>query len=244
MTRLLRSWPFAWVVTVLAHVAVVQLPMFESDERQPLEVVAFELAELPPPPPEPVPPPPPEVKPPGPVNPDPEADPEVTSIESNRPEPAEPDPEPTPLRTGLALDADQLVPDSMGMGVRVGNTDAAGFDADVAPEDLRGFVGGGAGGGTGDVVQNVDNEPELLRAWQPPYPQNMLDAQVEGRVLMRVTVLTNGRAGKASIVDSVHPELDQVALNALKRFRWRPARRHGQRVETSILLAIRFEIKT
>jgi protein TonB len=224
-------------------VVVAVLPWTHSDSRQPLEVVDFELAELAPAP-EPPPPPEPEEKPPGPPNPDPEADPEVTSIESNRPEPAEPDPEPTPLRTGLALDPDQLTEAASGMGVRVGNTNAAGFDADVAPGDLKGFVGGGAGGGDGQVVATVDHEPELLRAWQPPYPKNMLEQQIEGRVLMRVTVLANGRAGKASVVESVHPELDQLALNALKRFRWRPARRHGKRVETSILLAIRFEIRT
>lgn len=203
--------------------------------------MAFELAELPveaPPPPPP--PPPPEEKPPGPKNPDPTADPERTSLKSNRAEEAPPS-EPVPIVTGLPLTSDQLV--DGGMAVRVGNTDAPGYDADVAdPGALKGFAGGGAGGGTGQVVVNPDVEAELLRAFQPPYPANMKTQGVEGRVLLRVTVLSNGRAGKVEILSGVHPDLDRVAMEAIQRFRWRPARRLGKPVESEVRIAIRFEL--
>lgn len=242
----LASWPVVGLVTLLVHALALLAPLRLGDAHEPQEFIDFELAELPPlpeppPPPEPEPEPEPPPKPPGPKNPDPTADPDVTSAESNRPA-EEPPSEPVPLRTGLALEADQLAAE--GMGVRVGNTSTAGFDADVAPGDLQGFVDGGAGGGEGDVTPpKPDESPKLVRSFQPDYPERMRRRGVEGRVLVRVRVLANGRAGEVTLLVGVHPDLDRVAVEAVKRFRWRPARLHGKRVEGMVELAIRFEIK-
>jgi periplasmic protein TonB len=128
------------------------------------------------------------------------------------------------------------------MAVRVGNTTTAGFDADVAPGDLQGFTGDGAGGGGGTRTR-ADQPPELLRSFQAPYPKHLIAAGIEGRVLLLVEVLPNGRAGKVTLVKGIHPELDQLAILSLQRFRWRPARRAGVKVATEIPLAFRFTIR-
>ena len=239
----MRSWPFAWTVALALHAGAAVLPVQLGSHEAPLQVVSFELASLPPePPPPPPPPPPPEEKPPGPKNPDPPADPEVTSLASNRDDVAPPS-EPVPIVTGLPLEADQLV--DGGMGVRVGNTYAPGYDADVDPSELRGFAGGGAGGGEGGVaVVTPDVEAELLRSFQPEYPDAMKQQGIEGRVLLLVTVLPNGRAGRVELLQGVHPDLDRVAMAAMRRFRWRPARRRGAKVESQVRLAIRFELRS
>jgi TonB family protein len=62
-------------------------------------------------------------------------------------------------------------------------------------------------------------------------------------VKLLVEVLPNGRAGKVTLVKSLHPELDQLAMQSLRRFRWRPARRAGKKVATEIPLAFRFTIR-
>ena len=242
MSHPLQSWPVAWGGAVVLHLALAVVPVHYASEA-PQEFVDFELASLePPPPPEPVPEPEPEpVKPPGPKNPDPTADPERTSVKSNREVETPPD-KPVPLRTGLALTPDQLTESDM--GVRVGNTDEAGYDADVAPGDLQGFVGGGAGGGDGQVVNNPpDQSPELLRSFRPRYPASMRQKNIEGRVLLQVEVLPNGRAGRIKVIHGVHPDLDRVAVEATKRFRWRPARTDGKRVAASVPLSVVFTLQ-
>ncbi|MCB9684774.1 MAG: TonB family protein [Alphaproteobacteria bacterium] len=251
---LLSSWTFAWAVAVGIHVAVAAIRVHPYDDAEEQELVEFELAELParpPPKPEPELPPtpptpaPPETKaPPGPKNPDPNADPNRTSLESNRPATGPAD-EPVPIVTGLPLDPTQLA--EGGMGVRVGNTFAPGYDADVAPGEIRGFVGGGAGGGDGTTsigaaVATPDTPPKLLRAWQPPYPPDLTAQGIEGRVVLQVEVLTNGRAGKVTLIQGVHPDLDRIAMLAMERFRWQPARSKGGKIVATTQLAIVFRI--
>ena len=48
----------------------------------------------------------------------------------------------------------------------------------------------------------------------------------------------------AAAARSALPELDQLAMNSMKRFRWRPARRSGKKVAVIIPLAFRFTIPT
>ncbi len=234
------SWPAAAGLTLLLDGAVALVPYTAGEVEPPAEYIDFELVEPVSLPPEPEPEPPePEPEPPGPENPDPEADPTITSAESNQPDDATPD-EVVELRTGIALDDTQLVDE--GMAVRVGNTSTPGFDADVAPGDLKGFQGGGAGGGsTARILPDVP--PELLRAFQPPYPKHLVATGIEGRVKLLVEVLPNGRAGEVTVVQGIHPELDQLAVVSMKRFRWRPARRDGERVATTIPLVFRFTIR-
>lgn len=239
----LDSWPGAVVLAVAAHAMVGALPYAPGDLEAPQEFVEFELVDAPPalPAPKPPPPPPPEL-PPGPKNPDPDADPTKTSAISNRPEPNDEPPQPVPLRTGLDLDPSQLVPG--GMDVRVGNTTTPGFDADVAPGDLRGFAGGGAGGGGTDGPAQIepDHRAELVRRFQPRYPPELVVQRVEGRVVLEVEVLPTGRAGRVSVKKSVHPELDRVAMQAMDRFRWRAARHDGQRVASTVRIVVVFTI--
>ncbi len=242
--RLLATWPGSVGLALLAHAAVANLTVRSGDDREPLQTVDFQLADLPepapppppPPPDEPEPPPPPPPPPPsapaGERNPDPKAAPERTSLQSNRADDDTPD-EDVPIVTGLALDADQLV--EGGMGVRVGNTTTPGFDPPepVAVEDLRGFQGGGAGGGgLQGAAAGISEPPRLLRGFKPEYPVEARRDAVEGTVVLLVEILPNGRAGEIELLRGVHPVLDRESLLAARRCRWRPARADGQKVAT------------
>ena len=245
--ELVGSWPGATALAVLAHVVVLLLPARTIDqEREPLEFIDFELAEplLPEPEPDPTPAEPEWVEP------EPEPEPEplplanqaaagelvdepdraegVTSLESNRPseglEGAD-----VPLVTGLPLDPSQLV--EGGMAVRVGNTVTAGFDAQVPVEEIQGFVGGGKGGGglTGST-RGVDRPAKLVRVYKAPYPDEVSVQRIEGSVVLLVEILPSGRAGHVELLRGVHPKLDQLSIQAMRRCRWRPARLAGEKV--------------
>jgi len=228
-------------VALALHAALLLLPAREVDvEREPLEFIDFEIAEpLPPPPDGPeealvpeLPEPEPDEPPPlaneaaaGELVDEPDRAEGVTSLDSNRPaEDAD-----VPPVTGLPLDASQLV--DGGMAVRVGNTTTAGFDADVPVEDLKGFVGGGRGGGglTGST-RGVDRPAELVRVYKAPYPSELSARKVEGSVQLLVEILPNGRAGRVELLRGVHPQLDRLSIEAMRRCRWRPARLGGAKV--------------
>ena len=172
---------------------------------------------------------------------DPARDPGVTSATSNRPDDATADEE-VPVVTGLPLDADSLV--EGGMGVRVGNTYEPGYDAPEGYDlsDLKGFVGGGQGGGgfEGAASAGVTSKAQVLRAFQPKYPRDMRMEGIEGRVKLLVEVLPNGRAGRVEVLGPLHPRLDLVAIDAARRCRYLPAKRGREKVVSTIPLTFRF----
>ena len=232
----LERWPVAVAVAIGVHLVAGLLPV-APDPGDPQEYVEFELAEVEPPPePEPIP-----DAPPGPPD-EPEEVPPEPSIQSNRPAEADVAPEDVPLRTGLALESNDLV--EGGMAVRVGNTTTAGFDAEIDPDDLRGFssVGepGGGGGGGGPVPTT---RADLVRAFQPSYPKELVEQGIEGRVLLDVVVLPTGRAGRVSLVRGVHPELDALAIRSVRRFRWNAARYGRTKVASTVKVAIDFRVR-
>lgn len=77
----------------------------------------------------------------------------------------------------------------------------------------------------------------------PSYPASARRRGQEGRVLLQVEVLANGNAGsvtleKSSGIDS----LDAAALDTVRRWRFRPARKNGQPVAATVQIPIRFAL--
>lgn len=66
----------------------------------------------------------------------------------------------------------------------------------------------------------------------------------EGRVVLRVEVLANGSAGVVSIAKtSGHDLLDEAALEAVRRWKFVPAKRDGIAVNSSVNVPINFNLK-
>ncbi len=241
-----RSWLLPVLVAVLGHGALVLIPV-KPAPADPLETIQFELEEWQPEPeptPEPEPEPTPEPEPAGERIAEPERDPDRTSLESNRPpDPETPDEDVAPV-TGLPIDADSLAPEGAGLAMRVGNTQTAGHDAEGDPSALQGFRGGGQGGGGtgGKAARGLDRAPKVLRAYLPPFPKDLVKSGVEGRVTLMVQVLPNGRAGEVEVISAPHPRLAMEAKAAVKRFRFRPAQRAGEKVSAPYRLVIHFKI--
>jgi TonB family protein len=75
----------------------------------------------------------------------------------------------------------------------------------------------------------------------PEYPFDGLVRQLEGRVVVRAQVLTNGRIGEVLVkIPSGSPILDRSALTAVKSWRFLPARRNGQPVTAWLDVPIQY----
>lgn len=78
---------------------------------------------------------------------------------------------------------------------------------------------------------------------QPRYPYLARERGWEGRVVLRVQVNKLGFAEKVSVQKaSGHPILDRAAKSAIKKWRFRPSLKSGQKVAASIPVPIRFEL--
>lgn len=96
---------------------------------------------------------------------------------------------------------------------------------------------------------SADKNPVTLRPITqtrqlPPYPKESVTLQEEGRVLVEVTIGTDGTVSQAVVVGpSGHQRLDAAAANFVKGYwRWHPATRAGKPVTANTRVAIDFKL--
>lgn len=92
-----------------------------------------------------------------------------------------------------------------------------------------------------------DMEPDYKAAYlnnpRPPYPPAARRMELQGRVMLNVEVLTDGLCGRIQILKSSgHEMLDNAALQAVKKWRFVPARHAGLAVVKWCQVPIRFNL--
>ena len=79
---------------------------------------------------------------------------------------------------------------------------------------------------------------------RPTYPSTARRLGVQGTTLLRVHVLDDGRVGEVDVEESAgHPDLDQAAADAVRRWRFEPARRGEQAVAMWVRLPVEFRLR-
>ena len=94
-------------------------------------------------------------------------------------------------------------------------------------------------------IAGVDDTlpPELLDNTPPTYPAAAIARGLEGTVLLRLYIATTGMVERVEVVTSSgHGILDAAAVEAVSRWRARPAQRAGIAVPTVELLPVRFRL--
>jgi protein TonB len=91
----------------------------------------------------------------------------------------------------------------------------------------------------------VDELPKKLAInAPPPYPADALLARIEGRVVLKVKIETDGTVAKAQVeTSSGHNSLDKAALEAVKLWKFEPARRLGRAIAYEVAVPVRFSIR-
>jgi bla regulator protein blaR1 len=85
--------------------------------------------------------------------------------------------------------------------------------------------------------------PRLLREVKPEYPERAKQEGVQGEVLMECVVKADGTVGDKKIVKSLHPDLDQAALDAAAQWVFEPGKRDGKPVNVLVTIAMAFTLK-
>lgn len=90
-------------------------------------------------------------------------------------------------------------------------------------------------------VTNGIAPPKATHAPDPQYPQLPVDAEPRGVVVMLVGVDAHGHVGPVRVIRSTEKAFDTTAVDTVKKWKFKPARKDGQAVPVQITVEMKFE---
>jgi protein TonB len=106
-------------------------------------------------------------------------------------------------------------------------------DAEVAPEATTNAEAAVPSVAVGAVPWTTNRAPA--------YPRRALERAWSGTVLLRLSIDASGRVARADVVEgSGHAVLDDAAQATALRWKFDPAQRDGESVESVVLQSVRF----
>jgi TonB family protein len=178
------------------------------------------------------------------------------------PKPPEPKPEPPlkaePLPTVVApivvAPADtrnrvgvlaQTTPENDSHGPGAGGGTGTGRGTGLGEGDGSG-VGPGSGGGTGGGPYRPGSgidPPRLLREVKADYTDDARQRGITGDVVLEIVVRRDGTVGDVRILQGLAGGLNDRAVQAVRQWRFAPARRLGAPVDVIVEVAVEFKIR-
>lgn len=104
---------------------------------------------------------------------------------------------------------------------------------------LRGMAVASCDGRAPIEVGKTIRPPVKVRDVKPAYPKEAIDAGVGGTVVMRLMIGCSGEVVDAEVVNGV-PQLNDAALDAARRWRYRPTLMNGVPVPVTLHATITF----
>jgi len=86
----------------------------------------------------------------------------------------------------------------------------------------------------------IDTQPEILEEVKIPYPPEAKREFIEGSVVVLLTIDVDGTVSAAKVLSGPGHGLNEAAVEALKRFRFRPASKGGKPTATQITYTYTF----
>lgn len=120
-----------------------------------------------------------------------------------------------------------------GQGTGLGEGDGAG----IGPGS-----GGGMGGGPYRPGSGIE-PPRLIREIKPDYTDEARRRNLEGEVELEIVVRRDGSVSDVRVVRGLGGGLDQRAVDAVRQWRFAPARRLGSPVDVIVEVAVEFRLR-
>jgi TonB family protein len=143
--------------------------------------------------------------------------------------------------TGLL--ASRSTATSQGSGIEGGVGSGAGTGAG---EGQGAGVGKGTGGGTGGGPYGPGSgiePPRVLTEVRPTYTDEARRRAIQGSVSLEVVVTDSGRVGNVRVLRGLGAGLDQKAIDAVRQWRFAPARRQGVPVDVVVQVSVEFNLR-
>ena len=85
--------------------------------------------------------------------------------------------------------------------------------------------------------------PKLDEKSEPVYPPALKEKKIEGEVVLDLFLGADGKVGDAKVLKSDHEELTKAALDAVRTWRYEPAKKDGQATAVRIVVRVRFVLR-
>jgi len=85
--------------------------------------------------------------------------------------------------------------------------------------------------------------PVLLVKVEPSYPQAARRAGLGGRVTLRAVIAEDGNVESVEVVASTNPLFDEAAVDAVRKWRYRPALMNGRAVRVYFSVVVNFLVR-
>lgn len=94
-----------------------------------------------------------------------------------------------------------------------------------------------------DSSDAVIQDPVLLESVDPQYTQAARDDRVEGTVVLSSVIDRSGDVTSLEVIRSLRDDLDQAAIDAVRQWKFQPARLNGEIVEVQYKLGVNFRLE-
>jgi TonB family protein len=122
-----------------------------------------------------------------------------------------------------------------GMGQGVGSGEGTG-------SGIGDGFGGGTGGGPFRPGAGIE-PPRLAREVKAVYTEEARRRGLSGDVLLEIVVRRDGSVGDVTVIRGLGAGLEQRAVEAVRQWRFTPARRHGTPVDVIVEVAVEFTLR-
>jgi TonB family protein len=129
-------------------------------------------------------------------------------------------------------------------GIGAGGGIGSGNRGGVGSGNGGGF-GPGSGGGYGGGVYKVGGgvtSPQILHQVDPEYSEEARKAKYNGTVLLKIVVDATGRVRDVQVIRGVGLGLDEKAIEAVNKWKFKPGMRNGQPVAVSATIEVNFRL--
>jgi len=181
-----------------------------------------------------------------------------------RPEPPKPEPPPPPLEAktlppvmapvapvaadkkdqeGLLKEVPKEAPPSQGSGTGGGTGSGKGTGIG---EGTGSGIGPGEGGGTGGGPYRPGSgvsPPRLIKEVQADYTDSARRANITGEVVLEIVVKSDGSVGDVRILRRLGSGLDDRAVQAVRQWKFSPARLKGAPVDVVVEVSVEFKLR-
>lgn len=124
-----------------------------------------------------------------------------------------------------------------GTGTGQGTGIGEGSGAGIGPGSRGGTGGGPYRPGTGITP------PAIIREVKPDYTEEGRRRHIEGDVVVEIVVRSDGSVGNVKLLQGLGAGLDQRAIDAVRQWRFSPAKRYGTPVDVVVEVAMEFKLR-
>ncbi|HTM24251.1 MAG TPA: energy transducer TonB [Vicinamibacterales bacterium] len=148
-------------------------------------------------------------------------------------------------RAGIPWTAKDTAPAAESQGPGAGGGTGSGHGTGVGEGEGAG-IGAGSNGGTGGGPYRPGSgitAPTIQREVKPDYTEEGRRRNLEGDVVLEIVVRSDGSVGSVKLLQGLGAGLDQRASDAVRQWRFNPARRYGVPVDVIVEVAVEFKLR-